>query len=1019
MTKSQRRRAVAMSVMALPLCLVTLDAASSKPPKAPTPQGGVTPPEYIVEDAGFRFTGNTSAPDFFFPGMNVFGQVASASRTEVFGFRGAAVRPRGPRARLGAPFIRATAKGGAATKGKPEPKGGGGGIFFQATRSDSSFSFLQPLGTLSGPSGESNAYDVNANEELGVSQVVGESDAPGPDVHAFRYTDGRLPPMQDLGTLGGSYSAAFGINDSGHTVGESSDGESIRPFVFVDDGPMQQLTGLGGVNGSATDINNAGWIVGESELDNGFFHAFILSPGGGIADLGTLGGDNSAAWGVSDAAFPIVVGESELIIGLSNPRPVGIPGQLVLHAFRFDTGTEERIDLGTLPDHNWSVATSVNTQGDIVGYSQFALGSFGNPRFRFPAPSSSTRAFIWIDENGDDFSDPGEMRDLNTLIPPGTGWHLSVATDINSNGQITGYGLKDGNPAVFRLSRFVEVEEPVINSCSVTPASYDARGGTFTIDANVTDNEGVLDVIATVTPSDDPGNPFDVQLNRLGMTDDFRATFTGARNESGVDVVYDVDLRATDFDDNETTAGECGTGTVRKNAAPVIKSCTLDPTSLPVGGGLVTVSVNVNDDIGVTDVQAVVTVPSEEPAHPPIPDVVLSLTSGTVTSGTWTGSFTVPANSTASTRTYSVQTTAKDDFEDSDSEDCGDVTVAADAPPVIDEETCEVSPETLPSTGGSVTISVRITDDVGVSSAGASISGPQIVPGVTLSLQSGTAQDGIWEGSFSAPPNTGMSSEVYDVDVNATDTIGLTDSDECGSVTVQPIENQDEVPPAILSCSIDPIFMPNTGGDLTIRAEVVDDLGLTSVVARITRPNGSSTNVTMDRQGASDDFLGVFAVPANKSLDPVFYSVLVIATDGGNNTDEEECGILRVAAADESDPTRVSVEPRTLNFGKVKINTTKTLNLTVKHAGGGEPGSLLVFRIGGLQAPYEFLGGASSAGESAGNIEVAAGGKRTFKVKFSPTALGTFNDQVIVLTNDPDQPIVFVNVTGKGCQVKH
>ena len=58
-------------------------------------------------------------------------------------------------------------------------------------------------------------------------------------------------------------------------------------------------------------------------------------------------------------------------------------------------------DLGVLPGTSYSVAYDINTQGDIVGSAQPVLGS--------PAK----RAFLWRN---------GQLTDLNTLLPPHSGW---------------------------------------------------------------------------------------------------------------------------------------------------------------------------------------------------------------------------------------------------------------------------------------------------------------------------------------------------------------------------------------------------------------------------------------------------------------------------------------------------------------------------------------------------------------------------------------------------------------------
>ena len=44
------------------------------------------------------------------------------------------------------------------------------------------------------------------------------------------------------------------------------------------------------------------------------------------------------------------------------------------------------------------------------------------------------------------------MKDLNALLPRGSGWVLNNAWDINDKGQITGNGLHNGNARAFRLT---------------------------------------------------------------------------------------------------------------------------------------------------------------------------------------------------------------------------------------------------------------------------------------------------------------------------------------------------------------------------------------------------------------------------------------------------------------------------------------------------------------------------------------------------------------------------------------
>jgi probable HAF family extracellular repeat protein len=79
---------------------------------------------------------------------------------------------------------------------------------------------------------------------------------------AIMYRDGVLT---ELGTLGGTYSGAGGINDKGVIVGSSYLPMSSTRRAFVwQDGVMRELQGLGGSESGASRINNRGVIVGTA-----------------------------------------------------------------------------------------------------------------------------------------------------------------------------------------------------------------------------------------------------------------------------------------------------------------------------------------------------------------------------------------------------------------------------------------------------------------------------------------------------------------------------------------------------------------------------------------------------------------------------------------------------------------------------------------------------------------------------------------------------------------------------------
>jgi probable HAF family extracellular repeat protein len=200
--------------------------------------------------------------------------------------------------------------------------------------------------------------------------------------------------VRSLGTLGGNFSQAFGINDANMVVGASNIVGSTETHAFVwKNGVMTDLGTLtGGRQSEARAINGEGVIVGWSLNQAGFMRA-VRWMNGNKRNLGTLGGRNSQALAISPLGA--IVGWSETASGHR-------------HAFRWENGV--MTDLGTLPGGNSSIARDINRGGAIVGSSNTASGE--------------THAFRWKD---------GVFTDLGTQ-----GRQFSRATAINSAGQIAG-----------------------------------------------------------------------------------------------------------------------------------------------------------------------------------------------------------------------------------------------------------------------------------------------------------------------------------------------------------------------------------------------------------------------------------------------------------------------------------------------------------------------------------------------------------------------------------------------------
>jgi probable HAF family extracellular repeat protein len=184
--------------------------------------------------------------------------------------------------------------------------------------------------------------------------------------------------------------------DAHGNTSEIGDSRQIPAAMYV----AKPLASLGHEFTQGNDMNSLGDVVGFGFAGNvgTNTHAFLHS-NGVMTDLGTLGGRHSFARALNDSR--VVVGDAERL-------------DLELRAFRWANGSMQ--DLGLLPGSGtYSVATDINNQGQIVGYSEVV------PAF----PGATRHAFLWQDN---------VMSDLGTL----PGHFGSEAWAIDENGDIFG-----------------------------------------------------------------------------------------------------------------------------------------------------------------------------------------------------------------------------------------------------------------------------------------------------------------------------------------------------------------------------------------------------------------------------------------------------------------------------------------------------------------------------------------------------------------------------------------------------
>ena len=275
---------------------------------------------------------------------------------------------------------------------------------------------MKDLGTLSGGN-VSAAQGINdSGVVVGYSNLGGH---PATDFFAFQWTKGG--GMVNLGTLpGGPSSAAFEVNSAGTVSGDSFVSNGVVKATSWSSGSIKNLGSLpNAIFTAGLDLNDNGYVVGESVFSYGppfKSHAFLWN-GSGMKDLGTLsGGVTSIANAINTSG--VIVGQSDSSASSHH-----------WHAVLWDT-TLKIHDLGVLPGGNYSVAFGVNDSKVVVGY-----GNLSN---------NAAHAMIWTSSGG--------MKDLNSLIPPHSGWVLINANSINNVGQITGYGTINGHNRAFLLT---------------------------------------------------------------------------------------------------------------------------------------------------------------------------------------------------------------------------------------------------------------------------------------------------------------------------------------------------------------------------------------------------------------------------------------------------------------------------------------------------------------------------------------------------------------------------------------
>jgi probable HAF family extracellular repeat protein len=248
--------------------------------------------------------------------------------------------------------------------------------------------------------------------------------------HGFKWQEGGLA---DLGTLGGSNSQGFWINDKGQIAGFAQNGmidplldiQLVHAVLWSDEGTITDIGTFGGYESLSQAINKRGQVVGLAAntipdpnailLLGQQARAFLWDKKTGMQDLGTLGTGNDA--------FTQYVNDRGQVAGFAytntTPNSTASCGNIPTQdPFWWENGT--MTDIGTLGGV-CGFANGLNNRGQVIGVSDLAGDVFSHP-------------FLWDKKRG--------LKDLGTL-----GGNYGAPIWLNDNGDAVGYATLGGDQA--------------------------------------------------------------------------------------------------------------------------------------------------------------------------------------------------------------------------------------------------------------------------------------------------------------------------------------------------------------------------------------------------------------------------------------------------------------------------------------------------------------------------------------------------------------------------------------------